>query len=127
MDYMALRHLHMGCVAASIVLFTLRGGLQLAAVNWRRWTLLRVVPHVVDSALLLAGISLAVISHQYPGQQAWLTAKIVGLVAYILLGKRALAPATPGAQRPLWFVGALLSVGYIVGVAMTRSPTWRLF
>jgi len=82
---------------------------------------------VIDSALLLAGISLAVISHQYPGQQAWLTAKIVALVAYILLGKRALASATPGSQRPLWFIGALLSVTYIVGVAMTRSPSWRLF
>ena len=127
MDYMALRHFHMGCAAASITLFTLRGGLELAAVNWRRWALLRLVPHVIDSALLIAGISLAVISHQYPGQQAWLTAKIVGLVAYILLGKRALAPATLRAQRPLWFIGALLSVTYIVGVAMTRSPSWRLF
>jgi len=39
---------------------------------------------VVDSLLLLAGIALALIIRQYPFRDAWLTAKLLALIAYII-------------------------------------------
>jgi hypothetical protein len=66
-----------------------------------------VLPHVVDSCLLLSAIGLAWMAGQYPFVHGWLTAKIVGLLAYIGLGMLALKPGRPlalrgGALLPRW-------------------------
>jgi uncharacterized membrane protein SirB2 len=119
--YLALKHLHVTCVLASGAGFLLRGlyvlaGRPLSAI----WV--RVLPHVVDTLLLGSAIALAVISHQYPLAQTWLTAKMVGLVAYILCGTMALKRARTRAARAAFFAAALLIYLYIVSVALTRSP-----
>lgn len=122
MTYLAVRHLHIACAILSISLFALRGGLSLAAVDWRRWQALRWLPHLNDTVLLCAAAWLAYTSGQYPGQQAWLTAKVIALVCYILLGKQALKPDLPRASRAWWYAAALLSAAYIVSVAHARNP-----
>ena len=124
MDYFLVKILHMSCVVLSIALFVLRGTLQLQSKPWRQWRVLRVAPHVVDTVLLSSALWLAWRIGQYPFVNGWLTAKVLALLAYILLGKRALDKKTPASQRPVFFAAALLSVGYIVGVALTHSPTW---
>lgn len=126
MEYLWVKHLHVTCVALSISLFALRGTFELASRPWRQWRLLRVAPHLVDTLLLGSALWLAWRIGQYPFVDAWLTAKVLALVAYILLGMRALGRSTPQAQRLPYFVAALLSVGYIVGVALTHSANWGL-
>ena len=127
MDYTSIRAVHLGCVVVSVLLFMLRGGLQLAAVNWKRWRVLRVLPHVNDTLLLTSAIALAVMSGQYPLAQAWLTAKVIALLVYVAAGSRALRPGLAPRKQGAAFAVALLTVAYIVGVAWTRSPTlgWR--
>lgn len=126
MDYLSVKHLHMTCAVISISLFVLRGTLAVSARPWRQCRLLRVAPHVVDTVLLASALWLAWRIGQYPIVNGWLTAKVLALLAYILLGSRALGRNTPQAQRAPFFAAALLSVTYIVGVALTRSPTWNL-
>ena len=63
---------------------------------------------------------------QAPWTDAWLAAKVLGLLAYIGLRMQALSAKTPAKRRPAYFAAALLSVTYIVGVALTRSPHWGL-
>jgi len=126
MDYAAIRHLHIACAGISVSLFAARGAMQLGGIDWRRWRWLRIVPHVNDTLLLAAAVVLAVMSAQYPLAQPWLTAKLLGLCAYIALGSLALRQSVPVKVRPIAFVGALLAVAYIVGVALTRSPTLGL-
>lgn len=126
MDYLAVKHLHVSCVVISIGLFVWRGSLAVAGRPWRQRWLLRVAPHAVDTVLLAAALWLAWRSAQYPLAQGWLTAKVLALLAYIVLGSRALSQNTPDSQRLPFFLAALLSVGYIVGVALTRSPSWGL-
>ena len=48
------------------------------------------------------------------------------LLLYIMVGRIALRPDVSPATRALAFAGALASVGYIVGVAVTRSPALGL-
>lgn len=127
MDYLAVKYLHVISVVISISLFVLCGVLQLQSRPWRQWWLLRVAPHMVDTVLLGAALWLVWRSGQYPFVQGWLTAKVLALLLYIGLGLRALGRNTPPAQRPAYFVGALLSVAYIVGVALTRSLSWGLW
>ncbi len=124
MNYEAVKSLHIGCVALSISLFTLRAALQWQNVAWRRWRVLRIAPHVVDTVLLGSALWLCWIIGQYPFVQGWLTAKVLALAAYILLGRMALGRTTANGQRLAAFVAALCCVGYIVGVALTHSPTW---
>jgi uncharacterized membrane protein SirB2 len=122
MSYLVLRHLHVTCVVVSIALFVLRGGLGLRGVDWRqRWPALRWLPHLNDSVLMTAGVSLMVMSAQYPGpQHPWLAAKLVLLLAYILAGKEALRANQPAARQAQWLAVALACVGSMVALALTR-------
>lgn len=122
MNYLLLRHLHITCVIVSGLGFLLRGlwGFFRPSMLERRWV--RVFPHVVDTVLLASAVSLAVLSSQYPLAQNWLTAKVVGLLVYILCGTMALKHAKGVAARTLFFVAALTIYGYIVSVALTRNP-----
>ena len=122
MDYFIIKDLHIACAALSIGLFALRGGLQLTGVAWRRWTLLRIAPHVIDTALLSAALWLISQLHQYPFVDGWLTAKFVALVAYVLLGRQALRQGQPTGRAWGFYLAALACVAYIVGVAVTHSP-----
>ncbi|WP_292037880.1 SirB2 family protein [Massilia sp. UBA6681] len=122
MPYIALKHLHVTFVALSGLLFLVRGIWMLRASPKleQRWA--RIVPHIVDTLLLASAIGLAVVSHQYPGQMPWLTAKVVGLVAYIVLGTIALKRGRTQGLRTAAFVGALACFAYIVAVAVTKNP-----
>jgi uncharacterized membrane protein SirB2 len=122
MIYVALKYLHVSCVIVSGCGFFLRGlwmlldSLQLA----QRWV--RVVPHAVDTLLLSSAIAMAVLSGQYPLAQSWLTAKLIGLLAYILCGTMALKRGKNKTSRAVFFALALTAYFYIVSVALTRSP-----
>lgn len=122
MPYIALKHLHVTFVALSGLLFLVRGIWMLrdSPRLQQRWA--RVVPHIVDTLLLASAIGLVVWSHQYPGQMPWLTAKVVALVAYIVLGTIALKRGRTRQARVLAFVGAVASFAYIVAVAVTKNP-----
>ena len=127
--YSALKHLHLTAVILSLCLFALRGVWMLADSPrlGRRWV--RIVPHVIDTALLASAIGLTVILHQYPFAQGWLTAKVLGLIAYIILGSIALKRGPTKPIRAAAFIGSLAVFGYIVSVALSRSPLgflgWR--
>lgn len=121
MPYPSLLHLHASCVVLSISLFVLRCGLQLAGIDWRRWRALRFAPHLIDTVLLGSAIALCMTTHQYPLTDAWLSAKLAAVLAYILLGKEALRPGNTLERTMAFMIVALLCVGYIAGVALTRS------
>lgn len=119
--YTLLKYLHVGCVALSGAGFLVRGVwmLQASPLLARRWV--RVAPHVVDTVLLASAIALASLIGQYPLMQGWLSAKLLGLFAYIVLGAIALKRGRTRAIRIAAFCGALLVFAYIVAVATTKS------
>lgn len=121
--YFWIKLVHVSSVALSLSLFCVRGVWMLAGSEMlqRRWV--RVVPHVVDTLLLLSGVSLAWLIRQYPPESHWLDAKLVGLVLYIVLGTVALKRGPTLALRTTAWIAALLVFGYIVSVAVTKNPT----
>jgi uncharacterized membrane protein SirB2 len=120
MDYLSLKHFHMTCAALSGSLFLLRGAWMLRASNMLQAKWVRIAPHIVDTLLLASAIGLAAWSHQYPGQQPWLTAKVSALLGYIVLGSIALKRGRSKGQRLAAFTGALALFAYIVLVATTK-------
>lgn len=126
MSYLLLKHLHVTAVVLSGAGFFLRGLLMLrgSPLLMARW--MRVAPHVIDTVLLGSAIAMAVSSAQYPFAQSWLTAKLFGLLAYILFGMVALRGGKTAGVRAAFFAAALLAFAYIVSVALTRSPVGLL-
>lgn len=127
MSYLAIKHIHLTCVALSGAGFLLRGLWMLMDSPHLQARWVRVLPHVIDTGLLASALTLAWMSAQYPFAQGWLTAKVIGLLAYIGLGTFALKRGKTKAQRSVFLVLALLAFAYIVGVALTRSATVGLF
>ncbi len=123
---MILKHSHLTMVGLSIALFLLRALLLYAAPRLLNARWLKVMPHVVDTLLLLSAIGLMLVIEQYPLTHPWLTAKVLGLVAYIVFGMVALKRGRNLKTRSLALMAALLSLGYILGVAMTHSATLGL-
>jgi uncharacterized membrane protein SirB2 len=120
MDYLSLKHFHMSCAALSGSFFLLRGVWMLRASGMLQQRWVRIAPHIVDTLLLASAIGLATWSHQYPGQQPWLTAKVAALLGYIVLGSIALKRGRTAGQRRAAFIAALLLFAYIVTVAITK-------
>jgi uncharacterized membrane protein SirB2 len=117
-----LKWLHVGCVIATGSGFLARGALMLTGSPLLDARIVRVAPHVIDTALLASAVAMAVLAHLSPLAHPWLLAKIVALLAYIVLGAIALRRARTRALRIVAFAGAVLTFAYIVGVALTRDP-----
>jgi uncharacterized membrane protein SirB2 len=122
MEYLALKQIHVACVALSYAGFFARGLWMIrgSAMLQRRWV--KVLPHVNDTLLLAAAIALAVMLRQYPFVHGWLTAKTLALVAYIVLGSMALRPGRPKSARVAAWIAAQAVFLYIVAVALTKNP-----
>lgn len=122
MLYVAVKHLHVACVILSITGFCLRGLLlaRKSAVTGRRW--FRILPHVNDTVLLAAAIALTVLTGQYPFVDAWLTAKVFGLIAYIILGAVAFDSRRGTPVRLAAGLAAVALFGWIVSVALSKNP-----
>jgi len=121
MGYLALKYLHVATVIVSYCLFFVRGKWMLAdsPMLARRWV--RIVPHVNDTVLLIAAIWLTTIIQQYPGTSAWLTAKVAGLILYILIGTVAIRRGPTKPVRAAAWVAAQFVFLYIVAVALTHD------
>jgi uncharacterized membrane protein SirB2 len=122
MDYTVLKHIHVTTVGITFILFVTRGMWMLTDSPrlQARWA--RIVPHINDTILLASGIGLAFVLHQYPFVNGWLTAKLLALIAYIVLGTLALKRGKTKSVRIAAFMLALVAFAYLVAVAVTHNP-----
>lgn len=120
--YLFVKYVHVGCVVLSLAGFAARGALMLRGSPLLQARFVRVAPHVVDTLLLASALWLAWMMQQYPFVHGWLTAKVLGLLAYIILGSIALRRGHTRAVRLVALAGALLAAGYVVAVALTKNP-----
>ena len=121
MDYGLVKLIHVSTVAITLPLFVLRG-IWMTADSPRlqaRWV--KILPHVNDTILLASGIGLAVLLRQYPFVNGWLTAKLLALLAYIVLGTIALKRGKTRPIRITAFLLALAVFAYLVAVALTHQ------
>lgn len=126
MDYGLIKLIHVSSVVLSYTLFTLRGIWMMSQSSnlQQRWV--KVLPHVVDTALLASAITLAIYIQQNPFQDSWLTAKVIGLLLYIGLGMIAMRFGKTRQIRIVAWVAAESVFFYIVLVALTKSPVLNL-
>jgi uncharacterized membrane protein SirB2 len=116
-----LKHLHVTCVVLSISGFLVRGVWMMRESSWLQKKWVRIAPHVVDTTLLGSAILLTIKIQQYPFAQGWLTAKVLALIAYIVVGAIGLKYGGTKKIRIAAWLGAIAIFLYIVLVALTRQ------
>lgn len=119
-----IKLIHMTTAFISISLFLTRGFwvFRNSPMMSKKWV--KILPHINDTVLLITATILAISTQQYPFVHSWLSAKIIALFVYIILGMFALKRAKEMKHKVLFFILALLTFSYIVSVALTRSPNW---
>ncbi|MFT5881344.1 MAG: putative membrane protein SirB2 [Moritella sp.] len=120
MDYLFVKNMHMGMAYLSISLFIFRSLLSVAESALLQTKLMKILPHVIDTLLLLFAGHLMVTIQQYPFVDAWLTAKLLALLAYIGVGTIAIKRGKTATIRLWASIIAVAIFGYIFGVAKTH-------
>ncbi len=118
--YLLIRAFHMLCAILSFSGFALRGYWMLKESPKLQSKPAKVLPHIVDTLLLLSAIVLVIMSGFYPITTSWINIKIVLLIAYIVLGTIALKRGKTKQIRTVTFVLALISVLAIFAVASIK-------
>ena len=126
--YPQIKWVHVAAVCTSGAIFLLRGllvqargpGLAMAAP-------VRYLSYTVDTILLTAALMLLTILPHAMFANGWLTAKLVLVVVYVLLGTFALKRGRTPRVRLACYVAALLVFVTIIGIALAHHPLgWLL-
>lgn len=120
--YPQIRSAHVGLVAASGALFSLRALGALAGARWPLRRGPRLASIAIDTLLLAAGVTLWAVLRLDLGHSPWLAAKLVLLVLYVVLGSLALRSARSAGVRLAGLLAAWAVFGTMVAIARTRNP-----
>ncbi|GLT16161.1 SirB2 family protein [Vibrio algivorus] len=125
MLYTSMKHVHLLAIALSVLFLTVRYILMMMDSPLLHKKFFKVTPHIVDTVLLLSGISLIFITGFMPftAAGAWLTEKISCVLVYIALGFVALKLGKNKVIRSVAFFGALGWLYWAAHLAMTKVPT----
>lgn len=118
MTYAAFKHLHLMVVAITAILFVIRAGGLMAGMQWVGKPVIRVVHHCVDLLILLSALGLCYHLSQWPFyNSAWISAKFIGLIAYMVLTALAMRRhSLPGLAL------AAVFLAYTAWVAINKVP-----
>src|SRR5690606_35045276 len=99
MNDLAIKHLHVTAAALSILFSMLRAYWSVTGISLLQKKSVKIAPHVIDTVLLVAAITLAAMLGP-AASQPWVLTKIVLLIAYIGVGtiaiKRGKTPRSRG-------------------------------
>jgi uncharacterized membrane protein SirB2 len=120
--YLQIKAVHVLAVLLSGGLFALRGGALLAGARWPHAAPVRFTAITIDTALLTAALMLFTLLPGAMFANGWLLAKIVLLVAYVVLGTIALRRARTARTRAITYAAALLVFATMAGIARAHHP-----
>jgi len=118
---MTIKLFHISTVFISFLFFTTRFYWMIAKPSLLKAPWVKIFPHVVDSLLLISAIVLTIQISQYPFVDAWLTSKVLALLAYIIIGNIALKR---GKSKPIRIVAGIISILiflFMISVATTKD------
>lgn len=121
--YPQIKWVHVASVLASGSLFLLRGLLmQSGHERVAMMAPLRLLSYAIDTVLLSAALMLLTILPHGMFGNGWLTAKLILLVAYVVLGSFALKRGRTPRVRMACYLAALVVYAAIIGIARAHHP-----
>jgi len=118
---MLIKSIHVASVYISFIFFVTRYIWMIIGSPLLQHKLVKILPHVVDTVLLLSAIILVIQWGQYPFVDGWLTAKVLALLLYIVLGSIALKRGRNKSTKIVAGIAALTTFGFIISVAVTKQ------
>ena len=113
-----MKHLHLLFVVLTISSFVTRLLLAEFKPAILQNKALKILPHIIDTVLLLSGLALVFQGNWLDGDFGWIISKIVLLVAYVGLG--VVAMHSSGIKRWIAFAGAIAAFITIGMIAVTK-------
>lgn len=105
----------------TVSLFVFRGLGFILNMAYVQNRVVKILPHVNDTVLLISAIILSVKLEQYPFIHSWLTIKVIALILYIALGFYLFKFAKTTLQKAIGFVSAISVVLFIIWTAITKA------
>ena len=90
MNLMTLKLVHESCVVLTFFSYSLRGFWMMIDSALLQHKLTRVLPHIIDTVLLVSGVTLALMLYGDFYRLSWLMVKLGAVVVYIVLGSIAI-------------------------------------
>ena len=120
--YSLIKLIHVSSAILSVTGFSIRGILKMSDSALMHRKAIKVLPHIIDTVLLLSAITLVILSRQYPAVAPWVAAKIIALIGYIVVGTVFMRFARKGWEQLFSYFLSLLMVAYIIAVELSKSP-----
>jgi uncharacterized membrane protein SirB2 len=122
MNYVLLKQVHVSFALVSIIGFMLRWNWSIRGSRLAQLRSTKTVPHIIDTLFLATGVALTFTINQFPLSSHWLTAKVTGLLVYIVLGLFAMSGKVSRPWRVTAFLAAISTYAWILSVARFKSP-----
>lgn len=113
-----MKELHILFIISSLASFIGRVILSEFKPELLQAKIYKILPHILDTLLLVSGIALVFQESWLSGEYGWIISKLVILLTYIIFG--VLCMRAHGPKRWLFFVAALASFAYIFIIAITK-------
>ena len=126
--YLLIKNIHIGLALLSGSLFVARGLWVLLAGSGAPWQRrVNRISYMVDTGLLLAALLLLIIFSFSPLSAAWLQAKLLLLVLYVVFGALAFRDKYTLSMRWLAYLAALLCFAGMYYSARLHQPFAGVF
>lgn len=119
--YLALKYIHIVCVAASFALLFVRGLWVLRAFPPAPEPWVRMIPHVIDGALLASAAAMVTLGGSR-GWPDWLSVKLVLTGVFIGLTVLVFHVVKNRLAKAVFWIGAMLMFLFIATVAVLQHP-----
>ncbi|MBN8947782.1 SirB2 family protein [Rhodanobacter sp. UC4437_H4] len=121
--YPQIKAVHILCVLLSGGLFALRGLMaQTRLAGVAQGAPLRLLSYTIDTVLLTAALMLVSILPGALFANGWLTVKLILLLAYVALAMLAMKRVHAPRARMIFYVAALATYTWMLGVARMHHP-----
>lgn len=120
--YPQIKMIHIALALLSGGLFAVRGAGVLAGMRWPHWLPVRWTSYAIDTSLLTAALMLLTVLPGAVFANGWLTAKLVLLVVYVVLGVFAIKRARTKTTKAICYVAALATFGMVYTIARAHHP-----
>lgn len=124
--YLVLKNTHMLLAMISFTFFLIRATWAFQGSTLLQTKAVKILPHVIDTFLLLTAITLMLTISQYPFINSWLTGKIIGLITYIIFASIVIKYAKNNLQRSLFLGLAIMSFTYIFMTARSHNALFLI-
>ncbi|MDQ6979513.1 MAG: SirB2 family protein [Mariprofundaceae bacterium] len=113
--------LHISLVCVLVMLFLWRAFYAWQGATIPYWWLKRGLPDVIDTAVLLSGIALALLFNIAPWLDMWFAIKLLAVMVYIAAGYFCFSPLLSHRHQRGAICIALFTLLYIVALVTTKE------